>query len=301
MAYFGDRPTARPWGSIDIRFMALFALSFGGIVTSIIIARNLTTSDANATEHRTSEPGAVSNDGQRTSPIIPMVIATADIPAGTRLSPALFRLEPRSNEGLGNEALQDLSEIEGIYSRAMIAANTPVLRSALTRSQPPGDIVHRIPSGYRAVAIPVNALTGVEGWVRPGATVDVVWSTTRGDDTAVSTIVENARVLSVERSLDTEVAAKTGAPSMPNHVTLLATTGDAQKIQLAKTAGSLSLSLRGAEDITTTGSSILTSDVLLSRTDPRARIKGSVTIDGKEFVLLDNRLVETQKAGLEAR
>jgi pilus assembly protein CpaB len=282
--------TTKPWNTVDLRFIALCALSFGGIVTSVVLARNLTTDDASASEQHAM-----------TAAPVPMLIAASEIPAGTKLSPEMFRIESRSNDGIQDQAVYALNDIEESYSRATIAANTPVLQAVMSKTPLATDIVTRIPDGFRAVAIPVNALTGVEGWVRPGATVDVVWSTTRGDEVAVSTIVENAKVLSVERSLEAQAPSQTGPSPIPNHITLLATTVDAQKIQLAKNSGSLSLSLRGESDAKSSGTGVITSDHLLARYDPRARVNGRVTVDGKEYVLIDNRLVDAREAGMEAQ
>lgn len=289
MAYFGGSVSARPWSKIDIRFAVIFILSFCGIAASIFLAQELplfmrqTPRQLNSNT-RPIEPAS----GNST---MPMLIATEDIPAGSRLIPNMFRMESRRTDGLEQQMINDLDELTGTFARIVITANTPLLRTALSKTPTVTDITNRIPAGYRAVAIPVNVLTGVEGWVRPGATVDVIWSTEHDKTLVVSTIVENAKVLSVERSLDPETTSKSVSSSIPNHITLLVSSSDAQKIQLAKASGSLNLSLRGGADGESVGSGILTSNSLLAKRDARPAIKGKVTVNGEEYVLQEQGLV----------
>jgi pilus assembly protein CpaB len=207
----------------------------------------------------------------------------------------MFKLESRDLGSSAQSPVQDVDELVGRYARVNITRDTPLIHSALTASGTSQDIGERIPNGHRAVAIPINALTGVEGWVRPGAHVDVVWSTEQDKQFVVVTIVENARVLSVERSLDTERPSSLTTSPTPNHITLIVSSLDAQKIQLAKSSGSLSLSLRGSEDQVGSKTGLLTSENLLLRRDVREEIKGKVVIDGTEYGLVHGELVPMSK------
>lgn len=290
MAYFGGTVSAKPWSKIDGRFISLFLLSFTGIAASVIIAHNiLRPSSAGATQAGGTLPAMHPRPSSLT------LVATREIPSGTKLLPSMFKLEARELGASDQGTITDLDEIVGRLTKVDIARNTPVVRSALITAGDNSDIGERIPSGYRAVAIPVNALTGVEGWVRPGAHVDVVWSTERNKQFVVVTIVENAKVLSVEHSLESERPATLSTATTPNHITLVVPSVDAQKIQLAKSSGSLSLSLRGATDKNGAGSNLLTSDNLLLRRDVRDEIKGKVVIDGVEYGFVRGELVPMAK------
>jgi pilus assembly protein CpaB len=286
MAYFSGAVTAKPWSKVDGRFISLFLLSFSGIVASVIVAHNiLRPSSAGATQTGAAVPAILPSKLSLT------LVATKEIPSGTKLLPSMFKLEAREVGDSGQGTITNLDEIVGRSTRVDIALDTPVVRSALTTAGDSPDIGERIPSGYRAVAIPVNALTGVEGWVRPGAHVDVVWSTERDKQFVVVTIVENAKVLSVEQSLESERPATLPSATTPNHITLVVPSVDAQKIQLAKSSGSLSLSLRGVTDTNGAGSNLLTSDNLLLRRDIRDEIKGKVKIDGVEYGFVRGELM----------
>jgi pilus assembly protein CpaB len=271
--------------------MLIFVLSFSGIASSLVLARHVPFF-TNGTEQ--SHTGALSSNPVH-GPITLVLVAAEEIPVGARLAPSMFRLESRIIQDIEHQLVRDPDEIVDSFARLVIAANTPLLRTATTKTAPSADITTRIPVGFRAVAIPINVLTGVEGWVRPGATVDVVWSTQHGQQLVVSTIVENAKVLSVERTLENEVQVKSPSSLIPNHITLLVTSADAQKIQLAKGSGSLNLSLRGALDSGAQGSSVLTSESLLIGRKPLSDSKGRVKMNGEEYALFENRLVPVQQ------
>lgn len=291
MSYFGGSVSRRSWPRVDLWFMLIFVLSFSGIASSLVLARNVPFF-TNGTEQ--PHTGALSSNPAH-GPITLVLVAAEEIPVGARLAPSMFRLESRIIQNVEHQLVRDPDEIVDSFARLVIAANTPLLRAATTKTAPSADITTRIPVGFRAVAIPINVLTGVEGWVRPGATVDVVWSTQHGQQLVVSTIVENAKVLSVERTLENEVQVKSPSSLIPNHITLLVTSADAQKIQLAKGSGSLNLSLRGALDSGAQGSSVLTSESLLIGRKPLSDSKGRVKMNGEEYTLFENRLVPVQQ------
>lgn len=286
MAYFGGTVSAKPWSRIDSRFVVLFLLSFAGIALSVTLAHNI----LQPTSARATQSVPAVSPAPRLNLSLTL-IATKEITSGTKLLPSMFKLESRELGDAEQAVVRDLDELVGRYARVDIARNTPLVRSALTSSGNNLDIGDKIPSGHRAVAIPVNALTGVEGWVRPGANVDVVWSTERDQQFVVVTIVENAKVLSVEHSLEADNHAQLPVTTVPNHITLVVPSSDAQKIQLAKTSGSLSLSLRGGQDQVGAGANLLTSDNLLVRRDIRDEVKSKVTVDGTEYGFVRGKLI----------
>jgi Flp pilus assembly protein CpaB len=290
MAYFGGGVSAKPWSKLDLRFIAVFALSFGGIVASLILAKDLpifrSAIVVQPSQATTLERVPKTVPG-------PMLVAIKEISAGTAMTPGLFRLELRPTDGLEQQIVGDFDTIKGAVARFTIAANTPLVRTAVTKPVLGTEITSQIPIGYRAVSISVDGQSGVEGWVQPGSTVDVVWATDQDHQAVVSTIVENARVLSVQRNLEPKLQIKgeTAEPTRPSLITLLVLIADAQKIHLAKASGSLNLSLRGIEDASKVGSSILSNEALLARRDARNSYKEKLTLDGKDYVLVRGSLV----------
>lgn len=236
--------------------------------------------------------------------MVDVLVPLQKVDAGTPLEPAMFRREARAQVGVTNRVIKDFEEIKGTYARSLIVPGQPLYRDFVTNVRPTNALTANIPEGFRAVTIRVDARSGVEGWARPGARVDVVWASRIRGQPGVTVIVQNARVLSAERDLD--AATKPGQP-VPSTVTLLVTAPDANKIQLATTTGSLSLSLRGDND---PGKGVnvnpITVDDLLGNSAPvgvqAAPCEGMVRMRGKdgkleEFCMQGGKMVPAQDTG----
>ncbi len=233
-----------------------------------------------------------------------VLVPVRQIDAGSLLDPAMFRVESRPLIGVSGRVVKSFQDLQGQYARSMILADHPLQAEYLTKVKPNSELTANIPEGYRAVTIRVDARSSVEGWAKPGARVDVIWATqVRGQQTVV-TIVQNAKVLSAEgqmRSVGADGKEVAGGVGSPNTVTLLCQTDDATKIQLASTAGSLSLSLRGDGDRGTgnAGQSITLEDLLgktMGSETVQDRREGVVKIrkpngDLEELVLSNGKLV----------
>ena len=139
-----------------------------------------------------------------------------------------------------------------------------------------------IEQGYRAVSVPITDVSGVAGLIQPNSKVDVLF-TRPGSmaEAATSTILQNVKVLSTGRQAPTGQPADPRAPRSPV-VTLVLSPGDAQKLELAKNQGKISLSLRNPLDATrSTETGPVTTDVLdplISTRVARARRGGTANI-----------------------
>jgi pilus assembly protein CpaB len=102
--------------------------------------------------------------------------------------------------------------------------------------------------GYRAVSVQITDVSGVAGLIQTNSLVDVLFTRpgTMAEATT-STILQKVRVLSTGRLL---AAGQTADPRTPKSpvVTLVLTPEDAQKLELAKNEGRISLSLRNPLD-----------------------------------------------------
>ncbi len=231
-----------------------------------------------------------------------VLVPVKPIDSGTLLDPAMFRTESRPAAGLSSKSVRSFEQIRGSFARAFIAPDQPLHSDYVTSSRPTNALTIKIPDGYRAVTISVDARSSVEGWARPGAKVDVVWASQIRGQPAVTIIVNNAQVISAERQVESTTGsnAKQGGP-VPNTVTLLVTAQDAAKIQLAAITGTLTLSLRGDNDPGKADTSLagsLTVNDLYPRgstedapaiTGPRIRMKNDRG-EIEEFILNDGKL-----------
>ncbi len=244
-----------------------------------------------------STQGAQVSDDSDDIRTIEVLVPSQDIEAGREIDASLFKREKRPQIAVDSRVVRTLDEIRGTFARSLIVKGQPLLRDYITTVRPSSQITARIPKGFRAVTISVDAKSSVEGWARPGAKVDVMWISR---EAGANIIVQNAEVLSAERQTDnkTEGENKAGAP-VPSTVTLLVSAEDAAKIQLAQNNGQLSLNLRGDSDTTTTGgSNIVTLSDLTGQTGAlrhEEQADGEVIIGGTRYLLRRGKLVLADK------
>jgi pilus assembly protein CpaB len=106
----------------------------------------------------------------------------------------------------------------------------------------------RLEAGKRALALRVDEIVGVSGFIVPDDRVDVILTTTplgAAQDAKISKIVlQNKRVLSVAQSTE----QKDGKPQLARSITLEVTPEEAEKLSLASQEGQIVLALRGLGD-----------------------------------------------------
>ena len=107
-----------------------------------------------------------------------------------------------------------------------------------------------ISQGKRAITVRVNDVIGVAGFALPGNYVDIIVNTqregeqSRRDQTISKIVLEKILVLAVAQ----EVSRDKTKPRVVNAVTLEVAPEEAEKIDLARSVGSLSLVLRNQID-----------------------------------------------------
>jgi pilus assembly protein CpaB len=148
----------------------------------------------------------------------------------------------------------DQTKLLGTVVRYPITAGQPLTRGALVGPNDRGFLAAALGPGMRAMTVPVNASTGVAGFVFPGDRVDLVLTQQvegggEGPPLRVSeTIVRNVRVLATDQRItDKGDDGKTEVKTFTN-VTLETTPRIAEKIAVAQSMGQLSLSLRSIAD-----------------------------------------------------
>jgi pilus assembly protein CpaB len=148
----------------------------------------------------------------------------------------------------------DMNKLLGTVVRYPITAGQPVTQGALVAPGDRGFLAAALGPGMRAITIPVSAKTGVGGFVFPGDHVDLMLTqTVQGRDggsalKATETILRNVRVLATDHSTETEIEGGKTVVRAFRTVTLEVTPKIAEKIAVAQTIGSLSLSLRSLAD-----------------------------------------------------
>ncbi len=274
--HFGGSTTQGPDKTKIVLFLSFFFL----ILFAFLAYRLLTKSNL---ESNTVVAAAAIKDESPEIKVVDVVVPLRKIEAGDKLLPAMFKLVKRPQIGIDNRTLQDLEQVQGNFARTILMPEQPVHMDLITNIKPLSAISGKIPAGFRAVTIRVDATSSVEGWAAPGSRVDIIWNSKIRGQQGVTTIVHNAEVLSANRSTNQN---NPEAP-VPATVTLLVTAKDAKAIKLAQTAGSLELVLRGDVDggKVEEGGSITIDDLLQgSKTQLQAEsAKGTVTMGGKKY------------------
>ena len=147
----------------------------------------------------------------------------------------------------------DMSKLLGTVVRFPITAGQPVTQGALVAPGDRGFLAAALGPGMRAITISVSAKTGVAGFVFPGDHVDLMLTQAVKGETdtlkAAETILRNLRVLATDQSTESVTSddGKTVVRAFRT-VTLEVTPRIAEKIAVAQTIGTLSLSLRSIAD-----------------------------------------------------
>lgn len=190
---------------------------------------------------------------------VEVLVATKALPVGTILGPESIKFVPWPAElvegAYYRKADTDLKSLQGTVVRFAIPAGQPITQGGLVKPGDRGFLAAALGPGMRAVTVPVSAQSAVAGFVFPGDRVDLLLtqSVSGGGDgpplKASETVLRNLRVLATDQKTDkqTDEAGKTVVTSYST-VTVEATPRIAEKIAVAQTLGSLSLSLRSIAD-----------------------------------------------------
>jgi pilus assembly protein CpaB len=150
-----------------------------------------------------------------------------------------------------------LIRIQDAVGRGVITkmiAKEPILESRLAPKGAGGGFAVIIPKGMRAVAVPVNEVVGVAGFVVPGMHVDVLISGAPPNGAAnlgtlTKTLLQNIEVLSAGQDFKKDAEGK---PIMVQVVNLLVTPEQAEQLSLASHQTTIQLILRNPLDRDTT-------------------------------------------------
>ena len=182
-----------------------------------------------------------------------IVVAKADVDIGQRLTPEMFKLADWPADSVPKGAFTDPAPLGGRVLRSSLLAGEPISEAKLAPAGTLGGLSALITEGKRAITVRVNDVIGVAGFTLPGNYVDIIVSTetmpdpnaTRAREQSISKIVlERILVLAVAQ----EVNRDETKPKVVNAVTLEVTPSEAEKLDLARSVGTLSLALRNQVD-----------------------------------------------------
>ena len=174
-----------------------------------------------------------------------VIMATNTIEAGTALTQTQLKLVTWPSLTAPDGAHSDEKKLLGRVARQQILAGELVLESKLASLESKGGLASIITLGKRAISVRVNDVVGVAGFALPGNYVDVLVSTKDDSGQPFSKVVlSHVKVLAIAQ----DTTADPSKPKVVNAVTLELIPEEAEKLDLARSIGSLSLALRNETD-----------------------------------------------------
>jgi len=187
-----------------------------------------------------------------------VLVAQRALPVGTIITADAMSFQQWPKEMVDNayflQGDVEMDKLLGTVVRHPIMAGEPVTRGALVSPGDRGFLAAALAPGMRAVTIPVSDKTAVAGFIFPGDRVDLVLTQTvegGGDGGALrasETFLANLRVLATDQSTASEVVDGKTVVREFSTVTLEVTPKIAEKVAVAQTIGTISLSLRSIAD-----------------------------------------------------
>jgi len=142
------------------------------------------------------------------------------------------------------------SRVEDVVGRPVISSiqpDEPVVEARIASRGSGFGVAPMIPAGMRAMAVRVNDVAGVAGFVLPGMRVDVLVTgrPPGADDTITTTVLQNVLVLSAGQTTEADARSQSIIVAV---VTLLVTPTQAESLTLASSEGRIQLVLRNSGD-----------------------------------------------------
>ncbi len=231
---------------MNLRSLLLIVLALVLVGGTVFFAKNwLDSQRAQIVEAPKAEPKKITE----------VLVAKADLPAGTFLSEEQLRWQTwpddnlaegykvRSANGDGTE-----KEVYGAVVRQGITAGQPITSGRIIKPGDRGFLAAVLRPGYRAVAVSVDAASGIAGLVVPGDRVDIILthviyepdSKDKVEHRASETVLTNVRVLALDQKLDDQ----SGEPKLAKTATLEVLPKQVEILAVSRELGSLTLSLR---------------------------------------------------------
>ncbi|MGY1489938.1 Flp pilus assembly protein CpaB [Methylobacillus pratensis] len=203
----------------------------------------------------------------------PQVVARQDIPAGHVLLPEHLAL--KESESQNPLAYASTADLVGRMVESGVEQDAPILASHFAQRGPAAQLLKH---GERGVAIKVDEVVGVGGFIQPGDHVDVLVyinsSNGMTTDSSAQSIIKDVRVISYGEALQQNVSSSSVPPgpaslfadnsgtgkqqALSGHSAVIAVKEeDVSRLMLAASGGTLRLSLRGASADSTSKSSDL--------------------------------------------
>ncbi len=225
-------PTARRSGTRAAIFW-IFAL-VAGLGSALLIARYL------------DKRGG----GGNTVAVSGVVVAAMDLPLAAKLKVEDLKVIEWPAEHIPPGAVSDPKELVGRVLISRVLGMQPLLPGMLAAKNAGSGLAALIPANMRAIAVKVDDVVGVAGFIHADDRVDVIVTlrpSYAGSESTTKVFLQNIKVLAVGQEVDN--GDKTRLHATPATVaTLLVSPQDAERLVLAQNEGRIMLTLRSWTD-----------------------------------------------------
>lgn len=179
-----------------------------------------------------------------------VVVAAVNIPAKTLVSYEMLDLKKVPVKYIHPQAIRSKDEVIGNVTLTSLVQGEGILRSKIAKSnEAKNGLAYLVPSGKRAVTVPVDEVSGIAGLIKPGDRLDVAAtiSIPEGErEVPFSVIVlQDIKVLAVGKNMEEKDTPETKT------VTLAVTVEESRSLILASQKGNIRLMMRSHSDNST--------------------------------------------------
>ncbi|MBT3884770.1 MAG: Flp pilus assembly protein CpaB [Rhodospirillaceae bacterium] len=243
---------------MTIRVIILVIFALGAAASTALFARNWVAAQK-------AQPAAAEEIKQ--TPATAVLVAASDLSAGAFLREKHFKWQPWPENGVADgyvvrrgsddETETARKSLIGAVVRASINAGEPLTPKRVVQPGDRGFLAAVLSPGARAVSVPVNATTGIAGFVFPGDKVDLILTVKFNSDDArgkkrtryvSKTLLAAIRVIAIDQKTE----QTDGKVKVVKNVTLEVNPKEAEKIAIGLHMGAISLSLQSlarADDV----------------------------------------------------
>ena len=189
-----------------------------------------------------------------------IVVAAVDIELGSKVNAEMLSSVDWPSGSVPSGAFKETKQVQDRIVKASVLRGEPLLERKLAPAGTLGGLSAVIAEGKRAMTVRVNDVVGVAGFALPGNYVDVMVNAQQDKEKDKAEEGKQISKTVLERVLVLAVAQEAGRddtkPKVVSAVTLELSPQDSEKLDLARSVGTLSLVLRNQVDqktVTTAG------------------------------------------------
>jgi pilus assembly protein CpaB len=181
--------------------------------------------------------------------LLNVVVAVTDLNGGTIIKPEMVKTVPFLKGSLASGVFRDITTVVGRVVITPIKTDEPVFDSRLAPMDiTRGGVAAVISQNKRAMAVKVDRVKGVSGFIHPGNRVDVVATFRPANSSTPVTMTVLEYILVLATGTETEIRNRQEKPHEVDVITLELTPEEAEVLALASSEGKLQLSLRNFSD-----------------------------------------------------